>query len=457
MKDTDWTVGWCDGAATKGARVCDPQELCPPPRVLTNPACRSLSTQSRAPQNRRGPRRFGQILIEWNTAVRRGAKGSLSVVALLSLIAFSARLLAQEEFDLNRLGGAKRIPISLEGYSGEVLSVLRFDLEIQGFEITSADKAQFLLSGNNNSSVVGRLTDRINKASLLAKEYTGGTLRSEAHSLSDDIVEKITGRKGIARTKIAFKAENGPNSEIHVADYDGYNAIAVTQDRTITRDPTWVPGRRMLYYTSYKAGNPDIYSHDLQSGTRRTFARYPGLNSGAASSPDGRRIAMVLSKGGSPDIYVCDADGSNLKQLTKTKEAESSPCWSPDGQTICFSSRAQGTSALFLVSANGGSMRLLRTEGVSNCTEPDWSPDGKTIVFTRLAGTFEICTIPASGGSVTLLAAGEDPSWGPNSRTVIFTRRVKGKRVVSLLDVPTKQTKDVQQTSGSCSQPSWAR
>jgi len=380
-----------------------------------------------------------------------------SLVALASLLIFSVWLLAQDEFDINRSGGAKRIPISLEGYSGEVLSVLRFDLEIQGFEITSADKAQYLVSGNNSSSVVGRVTDRVNRASLLAKEYTGGTPRSEAHSLSDDIVEKITGRKGIARTKIAFKVENGPNSEIYVADYDGHNAIAVTQDHTITRDPTWVPGRRMLYYTSYKSGNPDIYSHDLQSGTRRTFARYPGLNTGAALSPDGRHVALVLSKGGSPDIYVCDADTGNLKQLTKTKEAESSPCWSPDGQTICFSSRAEGTSALFLVSANGGSMRRLGTAGAGNCTEPDWSPDGKTIVFTRLAGTFEICVVPASGGSVTPLVAGEDPSWAPNSRTVIFTRRVKGKRVVSLLDVPTKQTKDVQQTSGSCSQPSWAK
>src|SRR6266850_7136799 len=280
-----------------------------------------------------------------------------SHVALPLLLICSAWLLAQEEFDINRSGEAKRIPISLEGYSGEVLSVLRFDLEIQGFEITSADKAQYLVSGNNSSSVVGRVIDRINKASLLAKEYTGGTPRSEAHSLTDEIVEKITGRKGIARTKIAFKAENGSNSEIYVADYDGHNAIGVTQDHTITRDPAWVPGRRMLYYTSYKAGNPDIYSHDLQSGTRRTFARYPGLNTGAAPSPDGRRVALVLSKGGSPDIYVCDADGGSLKQLTKTREDESSPCWSPDGRTVCFNSKSGGRAALYLISVEGGPMR----------------------------------------------------------------------------------------------------
>ena len=41
------------------------------------------------------------------------------------------------EIDINRLG-AKLIPISIEGYTGEALSVLKFDLEVQGFEVTGA-------------------------------------------------------------------------------------------------------------------------------------------------------------------------------------------------------------------------------------------------------------------------------------------------------------------------------
>jgi len=65
-------------AATIGARVCDPQKLCQPPSALTNPARRSLSrccgSQSRAPQNRRALRRFREILIESNSALRQGAK-----------------------------------------------------------------------------------------------------------------------------------------------------------------------------------------------------------------------------------------------------------------------------------------------------------------------------------------------------------------------------------------------
>jgi TolB protein len=166
---------------------------------------------------------------------------------------------------------------------------------------------------------------------------------------------------------------------------------------------------------------------------------------------------MILSKSGSPDLYVCNIDGSGLKQLTQTREDESSPCWSADGTKLCVVSRLNERRGLYIVPANGGSMTRLRTEGVVNPSEPDWSPDGKTIVFTAQMGGFSICTVPASGGIATLITEGEDPSWAPNSRTVAFARRVKHKRVLSLLDVPTKQVKDVAQSLGSCSQPSWAR
>lgn len=371
------------------------------------------------------------------------------------LLAMALWSQGQEVLDVER-DRMKLVPISIEGFSGEVNSTLRFDLEIQGFGIVTPDKAQYQVTGSNGASLIGRVTDRINKTSMISKEYTGGTARSQAHTFSDDILQ-LTGRRGIARTKIAFKSESGGNSEIYVADYDGYNAVAVTEDNTITRDPTWVPGKRVLFYTTYKLGPVSIYTHDLQGRTRKPFARYPGMSAMAAVSPDGRRVAMILSQNGSPDVYVCDIDGGNLRQLTFTREDESSPTWSPDGQTICFASRVGGRAALYLVPANGGAMRRLRTDGAINCTEPDWSPDGKWIAFTAYMGGFQICTVPAGGGSVTVLRAGEDPSWAPNSRNLVFTRRAGGRRAVSLLDVPTKTLKDIKQTSGSCSQPSWAK
>lgn len=362
------------------------------------------------------------------------------------------------DIDLNRyVNSDQPFPIALNGYSGEVLETLRFDLEVAGCRVVSETEAQLILAGGNAGQVEGRLMDR-NKVAMFAKTYTGASLRIQAHALADDVV-KALGGQGVAQTQIAFKVEpTQGKSEIYVADYDGHNAQRLTSDGSIVAAPTWVPGRRAVLYTSYRLGNPDVFLHEF-SGNRRAVSRQAGLNTSAAVSRDGQRVALILSKDGSPNLYVMRLDGSGLKRLTENRQGDSSPCWSPDGTTLCFSSRSGGPSALYTISASGGSPRRLRTVGVSNGTEPDWSPDGRSIVFTtQTRSAFEICVVPSTGGDVTRLVPGEDPVWAGNSRTVVYARRVgDGKRVLSLLDVPTRQTKDLPRISGSCSQPTWAR
>jgi TolB protein len=147
-----------------------------------------------------------------------------------------------------------------------------------------------------------------------------------------------------------------------------------------------------------------------------------------------------------------------LKQLTATPEDESSPCWSPDGQWICFATRINERRVLAKVPAGGGAIQRIPTAGAPNPTEPDWSPDGKWIAFTSQTGDFNICVVPVDGSAPpVVLVTGEDPSWSPNSRTLIFTRRTGGRYVLSVLDVFTKQVKDIARISGNDSQPAWAR
>ena len=386
-----------------------------------------------------------------------------SKLIILIVLSFALRSLGQEEFTITKyvkeIGNTKPIPISLSGFSGEVASVLRLDLEIQGFKVVDGEPPQFQLSGSNSGNVQGRLTDAINKSSppLVAKAYTGGTIRAQAHALADEVVMAVLKIKGVGSTKIAFKVDTGRTGEIYIADFDGYNAANVTQDKSIVAAPDWVQGRMMLYYTSYKSGKPWIYRHNLSTGERNPAAHYPGSNISPAVSPDGKRIAMVLDKDGWTDLYASNIDGSGLTRLTTSREDESSPCWSADGQWIVFATKMSGRRALAKVPVAGGTPQKIVTTGVSNPTEPDCSPDGKWIVFTAQMGGFELCVIPAAGGTATLLVSGEDPSFAPNSRTVIFARRSGEGRTLSLLDVFTKQSKDVRRISGSNSQPSWAK
>jgi TolB protein len=380
-------------------------------------------------------------------------------VASVLLAPFARRLHAAEVIEIDRVAdAAKVIPISLSGFNGVAQDVLRFDLEVLGFSIVAPDQADFHLSGKNSGNQIeGRLANRA-KVQLFARAFEANSTRSSAHALANDVVSAIRRTPPIFHSRIAFRVETASNkSEIYVADFDGFGAAPITADNSNVSAPCWVPGQNRLFYTSYRSGFPDILSHDVAAGKRQVFARYPGSNFSPAVSPDGRQVAMILSRSGSPDLYVDSINGGSLRQLTKTKEDESSPTWSPDGRTICFVSRHGGRAALFTVPAGGGEMRRLNVVGVVNATEPDWSPDGKWIVFTSMMGGFNVCVVPAQGGEATILVAGEDPAWAANSRTVMFTRRIGGRRVLSLLDVPTKRVKDVRQISGSSSQPSWAK
>jgi TolB protein len=384
-------------------------------------------------------------------------------IGLFILLATGAGNLAaaqseiQIENTISVLGNTKPIPVSLEGFSGEVADVLKFDLYVQGFSFVTPDAAQYNISGSSGANVQGRVGDRIAKNTMLARSYNGATLRKQAHAFADDIVFAITGKKGVAQTKIAFKAVLGAgHGEIYAADFDGHNAQAVTHDGNIVAAPAWVPGRMALFYTSYQPGNPDIFYHNLSTGERRIISKYSGLNTSAAVSPDGSKVAMILSKAGRPNVYVCNLDGTGLVRLTTGTE-DSSPCWSPDGQWICFATKIAERRVLAKVPAGGGAQQRIPTSGVSNPTEPDWSPDGKWIAFTAQMGDFSICVIPAGGGTATVIAAGEDPSWSANSRTLICTRRGGGRYALSVLDVFTKQAKDAARISGNDSQPAWAK
>ena len=384
-------------------------------------------------------------------------------ILIIALFVDLARCQGQGRLTMNEQMGAPGftppIPVSLEGFSGEVPDVLKFDLYVQGFSFVTPDAAQYQISGNNSGNVTGSVTDRVAKHAVLQpRTYTGTSLRRQAHAFADDIVLAITGKKGIGQTRIAFKSQQPDGTgEIYVSDFDGHNYQAVTTDNAIVAAPAWVPGRLALCYTSYQPGNPDIFYSDLSTGQRRILAGYPGLNNSAAVSPNGSKVAMILSKSGSPNLWLCNLDGSDLKHLTADVE-DSSPCWSPDDKWICFAAKIASRRVLAKVPAGGGEVQVVRTSGAANPTEPDWSPDGKWIAFTRQAGDFDICIVPADGSAdPVVVAAGEDPSWSPNSRTLVFAKRTGGSYVLSVLDVFTKQVKDVPRVSGSDSEPAWAK
>ena len=386
-----------------------------------------------------------------------------AIVALLLLARTSGLNSAQDEIAIDRDKLAKFIPVALEGYTGEVLSALRFDLEIQGFEITSLDKAQYHISGSNASSLVGRVTDWINKASLIAKEYTGGTPRTQAHAFADEIVEKLANppRKGVARTKIAFKVDTGQNSEIYMADYDGENQRRLTVQKSLNINAKWSPDARSIAYSSYRRGVPNIFISNIFQGTLEELTKERVSNNVLPSwSPDGTRLCFASTRDGNFEIYVVNRDGSNLRRLTNHPSGDLTCTWSPSGTQIAFTSDRTGTPQIYIVGADGLGLQKLTSEPYADRATWSPAPFNEVAYSARTGPGNDIKVISLATREVRQLTFGEgtneSPSWAPNGRHLAFTSTRSGKTQVFTIARDGKNLKQITRT-GNNYQPDWSR
>jgi len=385
---------------------------------------------------------------------------SKSCFAILALCAVAVSNAVPAEPPTITVSKSDTISLALtpiDGADGAAVSaVLRNDLMLSGcFSLTEAGKAGTVAGGSSDGgSLHGKATDH-SGGTILMRTYDGGP-REKAHAFANDLVETLTGKRGMAGSKLGFVATHTGHKELYMADYDGANVRQMTRDNGISVAPALSRDGRVLAYTGYLKGYADIYRIDLAGGARQRIVKFPGTNSGAAFSPDGGEIACTVSKDGNPELYVVGAGGANARRLTHTPGVESSPSWSPDGREIVYCSDNDGSPQIYRISAGGGRGEHLTT-GYSYCTKPDWSPDGRRIAFDiREGGAFQIAMLELAGGPVRLLTGADDardPAWGPDSRHLVYT--ANGSLI--MLDTQTGRKVKLIDGLGSISEPTWSR
>jgi len=308
------------------------------------------------------------------------------------------------------------------------------------------------------------LYDTESKKAVLAKNYRGSTrsIRRTAHILSDNIVQLLTGRRGIADTKIAFANDSTGVKEIYMVDYDGFNLTKLTKDNSIALLPRWSSDATKIYYTTYRRRNPDIFAIDLKEGVIRPIIRDGGLNLIGGVSPDDKRIVMTLSRGDNPNIYLKELDSGLLTRLTDKFGVDGSPSFSPDGNFVTFVSNRAGNPQIYTLNIDTKeSRRLTRFNWADS---PQWSPTGEWIVFAgRRAPNhpLDIFKIDITGGQLRQLTAdagnNEDPTWSPDGRFIAFTTTRAGKRQIYVMDADGSAPHLVANIRGDSFTPNWSR
>jgi TolB protein len=310
-----------------------------------------------------------------------------------------------------------------------------------------------------------RFFDVVAQRELLAKTYeeSADTASRAVHAFVDEIIESLTGERGIFSSKISFVKRTGEGKAVFVSDVDGRNSRRLTDESQLSLLPAWDPSGRYLLFTSYLKGNPDLFRLDRSNGNLDWISSKRGLNTGATVSPDGKRVALTLSADGNTEIYVMDWNGDNLKRLTDSWGQDVSPTFSPDGKRIAFVSSRAGNPHLYVMNADGSAVRRLTFQGNYN-QEPDWSPrEGGEIAFTARDERykFDIFLVHPDTGVITRLTQdegnNESPSHAPDGHHLVFTssRPPHGQKKLFVMDVDGNNQRKISGDNGEYETPSW--
>lgn len=308
----------------------------------------------------------------------------------------------------------------------------------------------------------GALRDVSTGDVILQKKYPleAGGERAAAHAFADDIIRHLTGRPGVAGSRIVFVNDATGKKEVCIIDYDGANFRRLTNDRSIALFPKSSPDRKQIVFTTFKEGWPTIQLIGVDGQGRRSLCRYEGLNSSAAWMPDGQSLVATLSLGRDPSLHLVDLQGRLIRTLTNAAAVDTAPSPSPDGLQICFTSDRPGRPQVYVMNATGANLRrLVQTDGW--CDSPVWSPQGHVIAFTysEKGKNFDIHTVEPATGRRERLTYGEgdneNAAWSPDGRWLAFTSTRRGKPELFVMGADGSHPRPVADLPGRSFTPYW--
>jgi serine/threonine-protein kinase len=201
------------------------------------------------------------------------------------------------------------------------------------------------------------------------------------------------------------------------------------------------------------------------AGKTESFGAEPAAYYFVRLSPDGSRLALMVSQGSSSDLWIYDSQRGSKTRLTNGMGVNAYPVWSPDGRFVVF----QSAGGIFWTRADGAGKPQPLTQSKISQFPTSFTPDGTRLVFTELtsgAGA-DIRTVPVENRSGQLWAGQPElflktaavntfAAFSPDGRWLAYADAESGSYEVYVRAFPDKGTK-VQVSNAGGTMPIWSR
>lgn len=168
--------------------------------------------------------------------------------------------------------------------------------------------------------------------------------------------------------------------------------------RYISSAGTWSPDSKRFAFSALNQGQDVLVVLDVERGDRLEEIRIPAVDEimNPSWSPDGRAIVFTGLSAGVPDLFHHELETGTTTKLTDDLYTELHPSWSPDGRSIAFSTDrgpdtdldrlVYGPYRLATMDVGTRAISLVGGMGGAKNVNPTWSSDGESLYFISNRG-----------------------------------------------------------------------
>jgi serine/threonine-protein kinase len=274
----------------------------------------------------------------------------------------------------------------------------------------------------------------VNKGTLYAVPFDLGKM--EVRGKPVPVLEEVVSDSNYGSTQIVFASNGtllyrrGRTVALHKLDWmdDSGNLDTVAGEPAKYQFPRVSPDGSRIAVVVTDSANSVLWIYDWQRGSKSRLTIGPGVNTNPVWSPDGRYLVFQAPGG----IWWARADGAGQPQtLIKSESVLWPGSFTGDGTRMVFSELdTKGGSLIKTASVSGNSGQpvagqpepYLQAPGSS--ATPAFSPDGRWLAYADAeSGSYEVYVraFPDTGTKWQIsTAGGEIPVWSRNKSEVYY-------------------------------------